>query len=296
MLKQHFDIKFNFNKDDIKKDEDLRIFMTELTQGIKGSTEFLCDKIYPPRPLKSNTHRFFDKDHLSAVYLINDERISTIMDNGTIMYAGVGNEVDELSRLIKDDYGGFSTDIQVQQLKDWDFLDKYITPMTDIIIADRYILLDDTLYEYNIYPLLRKLCQKVRNASVNITFFTTRPDNQRRTPRWDTIRREIRSRIQQITGQAPKVTFVLFYKMPEHDRTIFTNYQCLCSGDSLNYFDSKNGVITNGRYLTIKSAAHRNNYINAMQFINDMQTLINKLKRDNPDAILFDKSSCYLKF
>ena len=301
MLKTHFDIKFNFPKKKMLEYPELMPWITSMTQGAKGSVDYLDDRVYPPRPLKSNTHKDFDKEHLSAVYLLNDERIGNIMNNGAIMYAGVGQEVDVLSSLIKDDDYGFEKEFQVRHLKNWNALDDHITPTTDIIVVDQYIFSDDNIYDYNIYALLERLCHKVRNSSVNIIIFTL-PSNYNRiskfefTPDWGAIRAKIKSIIKRITGLDPKVTFVLPRRLEEHDRTVFTNYQYLVSGDTLNYFDSQWRVITNGRFLRIESAAHTDHYAAAMAFIDDMQAIINETKRLNPDSIKYDKSSYYLNF
>lgn len=301
MLKTHFDIKFNFPKNKMLEYPELMPWIASMTQGTKGTVDFLDANVYPPRPLKSNSHKSFDKEHLSAVYLLNDERMGSIMSNGTIMYAGLGTEVDVLSSLIRDEDYGFEKEFQVKEMKNWDVIDEHITPTTDIIVVDQYIFSDDNVYEYNIYALLTKLCQKVRNASVNITIFTL-PSNYNRiakyefTPDWSTIKTKIKQLVKKITGQDPKVTFVLSRTMEEHDRTVFTNYQYLVSGDTFNYFDSQWRIITKGRFLRIESSAHKDHYAAAMNFIDDMQHIVDDVKGKNPDGIKFDKESCYLKF
>ena len=297
MLRSHFDLKFNFAKKKMLEYPELMPWITSMTQGAKGTVDFLNDRVYPPRPLKTNTYKEFDKEHLSAVYLINDERIGTIMNNGAIMYASTGSEICVLSSLIKDGDYSFEKEFQVRQLKGWDFLDNYVTPTTDIIVVDQYICSDTNLYEFNIYALIGKLCRKVHNSPVNIIIFTL-PSNYNRitrydfTPDWSAIRAKIKANIKRITGVDPKVTFVLCRSMNEHDRTVFTNYQYLSSGDTLNYFDSQGRVISNGRFLRIASVAKREHYDAAMSFIDDMQSIIDR----NPNGVLFDKSSNYLHF
>ena len=296
MLKSHFDIILNFPKNRLREYPELMMWITKMADGARGSVSFLNDNVFPPRPLKSNTHKAFNKEQLSAVYLLNDERINSIASNGTIMYAGVGNEVETLSILIKDEDYSFDRELQIKKLRSWDeALNGHVVPTTDIIIQDRYILSDESLYNTNLYSLIGTLCQKVHNTSVNIIIFTLY-SFQQFTPEWGRIRSRIKSLVKGIAGQEPKVTFVLQHRMKEHDRIIFTNYQYFVSGDSFNYFDSHGDVITGGEFLRIQSMARNEYFTNAMAFIDRMQDIINNLKDINPDGIKFDKSSLYLQF
>ena len=88
-----------------------------MTDGIEGKDPEFSTTFFPPRPLKSNTHREFDREHLSAVYLLSDERMEMLMNNGAILYSGIGSEVEVLSRLIRDDVDyGFVKQIDVPEM------------------------------------------------------------------------------------------------------------------------------------------------------------------------------------
>ena len=301
MLKQ-FDIIFNFPKDRIQEDKDIKEWITTITDGARGTISFQDNCVFPPRPLKSYTHKRFSIEQLSAIYLINDERIDSMMSLGIIMYAGVGSEVETLATLLKGEDYVFDIElpIQTKRFQNWeDVINGQTTPTTDIIIQDRYILCDDSLYEPNLYALIGQLCQKVQNASVNIIISSLHSyihNHYQYTPNWGAIRSTIKSIVKRITGQEPKVTFILQRQMREHDRIIFTNYQYIISGDSFNYFDSQGRVVTGGDFLRIQSVARRDYFSNAMAFIDRMQSTINTLKEKNPECIIFDKTSCYLKF
>ena len=85
--------------------------------------------------------------------------------------------------------------------------------------------------------------------------------------------------------------------MEEHDRTLFTNMKYYVSGDSYNYFDSQNKVMTKGRYLHIHSMASRTNYNIGIGFVHDMQNIIEKVEKlNNNDLIKGKKESNYLHF
>ena len=302
MLRHHFDFHFNFPKEELRKYPEVLKWITVMTDGIEGKDPEFSTTFFPPRPLKSNTHREFDREHLSAVYLLSDERMEMLMNNGAILYSGIGSEVEVLSRLIRDDVDyGFVKQIDVPEMANWDCLESHSTPATDIIIVDRYLFSDERIYENNVYSLLSKVCSRIKNTAVNIVFFTP-PDFYDRiskmtfTPNWVATKDAIKKRVEAVTGQKPKVTFVFSRNLEEHDRTIFTNYQYFVSGDTFNYFSSSWKVISNGRYLNIHSMAHRNHYKTAFSFLSDMQKVIDEVRKVNADHIQFDKESYYLKF
>ena len=301
MLRHHFDIHFNFPKDELKKHPDVMNWIKVMNDGVDKDPVF-SSTVFPPRPLKSNTHRDFNREQLSAVYLLNDDRMEMLMRNGAIMYSGVGTEVEILSSLIRDDIDyGFDKQLEVKHMRNWDNLDSHMTPATDVIIVDQYLFSDDSIYEYNAYSLIAKICQRIKNTPVNIVFFTP-PDFYNRmtkitfTPNWGIIKSSIKQRVKSVTEQDPKITFVFSRNLEEHDRTIFTNYQYLVSGDSFNYFDSQWRIITNGRYLNLHSVAHRGHFVTAMNFVSDMQVILDEVKRLSPDNIKYDKESFFLKF
>ena len=238
-------------------------------------------------------HKAFDKDQLSAVYLLSDERIGAIKSFGCLLLADVGDEVDVLSSLFHEDYQ-YDKSIEIRTMKGWEDLQPYITPLTDVIIVDQYCFSDDTLYERNIQSLLAVLCSRSKMAT-NIIIFT-RPCFRGFTPRWNAIKETIKKNVKAITNTPPKVTFVLSSNMHEHDRTIFTNYKYFVSGDSLNYFNSKGNVISRGRYFEMHSLAKRDSYKAMANFIEDMQQIINHVNTNNRDNIVGDKVSLYLHF
>lgn len=302
MLRHHFDLHFNFPKDELKKHPDVMSWITVMNDGVVGKDPEFSSTVFPPRPLKSNTHRDFNREQLSGVYLLNDDRMEMLMRNGAIMYSGVGTEVEILSSLIRDDIDyGFVKQLEIKQMRSWDNLDSHMTPATDVIIVDQYLFSDDSIYEYNAYTLIAKVCQRIKNTPVNIVFFTP-PDFYNRmtkitfTPNWGVIKSAIKQKVKSVTGQDPKITFVFSRNLEEHDRTIFTNYQYLVSGDSFNYFDSQWRIITNGRYLNFHSVAHRGHFATATNFIADMQIILDEVKRLSSDNIKYDKESYYLKF
>lgn len=308
MLINKFDIKFNFAKEDLakkdgdEKDEykDVRQWITIMNDGFKGTISW--NEKHPTRPLKSNTHTLFTRKQLSSVYLIDDGRIQQIEEYGLLLFGRVGREVEVLSSLmIPDTDYGFVKQIPIKGMENWQDIRKYTSPCSDIILVDQYLFSFAELYEVNVCSLIKEICSQAKDAKVNIVIMTLPQCYDKRTktsfePDWESIKTRIKQLVEANTGKKPNVTFVLSSNLGEHDRTIFTNYKSIESGDTFNYFDSAWKVISSGRHLEIFSLADREFYANSMQFVSDMQTVIDNVKRLNTDNIKGDKKCNYLNF
>ena len=307
MLKKCCDINFTFTKydlDQLDQEDDrfgkealvqIKLWMSTMMQGCKGKVRWGIN--FPPRPLKTNMHNNFSHEDLSAVYLLDDEKVITVKNMGSIIVDGPGGELSALSQLIINDDNLYTKMFNPRELESWDILDAYISPATDIIIVDRFLALDESLYESNLYALVEKLAIKSK-CKLNYIIFSDDKDRASRVaiaPDWDNIRSKIKRKVKNITGYDPNVTFILKYKV-EHDRTVFTNYKLFHSGDTCNYFNSKGELITKGRYLNIDSIASKDCRKSCSSFIEDMQAVINDVIRINSDLIKGDKKSCFLKF
>lgn len=300
MLKNKFDIYFNFSKSEIENNPEVKNWIAYMNQGFSGSISF-CDDIFPMRPLKSNTHKSFNINQLSAVYMVDDIKTNVVKNNGCFLISNIGEEIDVLSQLIikGSDYS-FDKKMKLSNLKSWSDLENYISPCSDVIIIDQFIFSDENICCYNIYPLISEVVKLARNTTINIVIVTmSRYINNGYSfePNWDKIRKDICTSIKKITKQPPKVTFVLpSKKIGEHDRTIFSNYKRIYSGDSFNYFNSKGEIITRGREIHICSFADRENLELGLDLIADVQNIIDELKKRNCEQIKGDKVCNYLKF
>lgn len=308
MLKKQVDISFNFTKDDLRgylNDVDLQAWLTKMTEGIECSQDYENPE-FPQRPLKSNTYKSFDKEQLSSVYLLNDVRMQMLIDGGNLLWAKVGDEVSVLSKLIVAEDGcGFDQPINARQLKNWNELDKYLTPNTDIILVDRYVTYDENLFDRNICSLLSTICGKRQAPAgpVNIVIFTQYADSGKGlpldSPQWAKLYKKIKEAVSKQSEKKieTNVTFVLRRNLSEHDRTIITNYQIIESGPTFNYFGKNGDNVTNGRHLNIQSVARKSYRDRAEETLVDLQKIIDNVNRlNNPDLIKFDKKSNFLKF
>jgi len=230
-----------------------------------------------------------DWNLLTAIYCIDN-----VQQNLGLIVAHLGEELDAISSLLFDG-NQFTIDV-FDDISKWSDLKTYSSPCTDMVIADPYVFSQQELYKSNIYPFLQELCSKT-DGRVNIVFFTRKEEQQ---PDWDKIYTEIRSNcVKSKQSPKPNVTFVIASKdvLAEHDRTFFTNYKVFVSGDTINYFDASSNRITTGRWLHIHSGASRRNERIAKKYIDDMQNIVNEIKRkNNPALIIKDKKSNVIKF
>ena len=302
MLKYHGDLMFQFPKEELKSSSDLMDWIRIFADDFKGDMQWGLP-LFPPRPLKSNLYKQMpNRDYLSSAYLLDDEKADTIHRKGILQFSPVGKELNILSNLILTEDGQLNHTLEPSKMKGWSDVSNYQSPLTDIILIDKFIFSNPDVVEYNLRALLKQICSIVHDTKINIVIFTEPDSYVKETkityvPDFDRMRNTIKNEIEQQTGVPANVTFILSHDLGEHDRTLFTNMKYYVSGDSYNYFDSQNRVITEGRYLHIHSMASRTNYNIGMNFVEDMQQIIEKVKKiNNPDLIKGDKESNYLHF
>lgn len=292
MLKEQFDMNFNFSKKELLADKthfnEVFAWLKTLSSGMTGKIEWNVK--FPSRPLKTNCHTNFTPEQLCSVYLLDDEKIDKLLSKGILLLAKPGQELDTLSNLCFKNKQ-YQKNI-FRKLTSWQVLENYISPCTDIVLVDQYLFSDETLQESNIYVLLESLCSLAHDSRVNIIIFTLKEvydKDAKRTfvPRWDKILEDIFRKIEYKVGMSPNIVIVTASKdsLKEHDRSIFTNYKLYFSGDTMNYFNSTGTKITNGRTFNVYSLVDSENKLDAQDFLDKMQTVYDKIKSINPDLI-----------
>lgn len=306
MLKSQADIWFNFPKSNLLSDEALQIVVTQLASGSKDAPRpKFAEDSFPTRPLKSNMHiDISNRDDLTAVYLITDEKVKSVQQKGYILIGDEGQEIETLSELFFDDFQFSKSLTPKKDMPNWYSLTPTIKPCTDIIITDRYMFSNEELLEYNLHAYLSVLGGDFPGKKVNIVLFTCLKQQYKSsdgrtqffTPDWNKLKSELKGSLKRKYGASPNVTIVPLMRVDEHDRTIFTNYNNSYSGDSLTYYDSKWNHITKGRHYAIHSHGLRENLENGYLFIEDMQSVLNSLSAKEKENIVGDKKCGFLKF
>ena len=302
MLKEYFSFHFSFSKmelahvpnepDYIKESKDLVMsWITNMNSGVRENAVHWKSKV-PSMPWKEDTLSSFTKEQLSSVYWLDNKDISEEENSSRLIVASVGNEISSLQNLMIKNY---NSQKQIKKLKGWSDINGLKSPCTDIILIDRFIMSSPEIKEFNLYALLQMLCTDI-DSIVNIIIFTDPQKSNQSDAGWKKIICEIKSFVKQKSNVEPNVTIALSSNLGEHDRELFTNYKSYQSGDSFNYFDSNGNVITKGRFLNVYSLVDKEKYENWLDFVDDMQSLLERIDRNNPDMVKGDRKSYYLKF
>lgn len=306
MLMRQLDVKFNFPKEAIPigpETDRIWKFITQLSfgrsSGLTGNP--FSDTIYPDRPITQNAHTRFA--HSSRpVLLMNDEKAGAYRNAGACLVADVGDEVTVLQRLQKPggDYE-FESKLYIgePEFRSWDQLRPYCLPCYDVIISDRYLLLqDDDTIRANYPKLLQNLLYDKR-IKVNVVLIVLRRSGRQEvTWTFEQLKKLTKETIEPLTGKAPNFTLVWANdsKTVRHDRHIITNYQWLQSGDTFNYFSATGNLLTEGDTLTINSLARADHRRGADIMLERFQTRIDNVRSLNPDSVQGDKVSSFLTF
>lgn len=297
---------FTFAKNDIisleqNDKQDVMQWLTQMSTGIgvDNKEPVKWESNFPNHPLDVST---FTSEQLTSVYCLskeNDIKIESQAKRGNVIIACEGEEIDALSSLLFDS-NQYTKNI-FHKISSWADLEKYVSPCTDIIITDLYLFSSPEIYQQNIFSLLRVLGSKAKNTHVNIVIFTLKNNHNQLSntdfePDWDSIYTKIRKCSEKYSSF--NVTFVTASKqtLEEHDRTIFTNYKYFASGDSYNYFNSNGEKITNGRNLHAHSHADKDNEADAKKYLEDMQAIIDDIKKKNMALLKKDKVCNFLNF
>lgn len=300
LLKTHLNVQFNFSKEDSLCDDALRMILPQFTQGVAQDWVMkFSPTIYPDRPLKHTLcHTHPDKQ---SIFLLDDEDIEKCRRPQGLLIGALGEELDTFDRLfIRNGEYGFERKFKIgsSQFTAWQDLAHLMLPFTDLIILDRYLFSDPARFECNYLELLSMLHTE-KKVKVNIVVFV---DLETRSVEFDEIKSRTRQKVKEVAGKHPNFTMIETYDRrgvkshAEHDRTIFTNYLRIYSGDSFNYFNPDGTKNTKGREIELSSVAKRENFYLAKDLLNDLQSTIDWLKINNPDSIQGDKVSNFLKF
>lgn len=301
MIRDNFNIKFTFNKDAIDKAsvDDRSDIMQWFTNMATGRGNVNWDSAFPQCPVKMDDIK--KKPNNYSVYCLDETKrndLDNLINKGVVIVGKIGSELSTLSGLLV--YSNQYAKNVLEDIVNWESIKKYASPCSDIIIVDKFILSSPELYEYNLYKLVKCLAENSKNEKVNIVIVTLKEVYDKKTkktivPDWDKIYTDLRARVNK--KFRPNITFVTATgDYLEHDRTIFTNYKTFSSGDTYNYFDSKGEKISNGRWLHVHSLADSGNMKDALNLLDDIQKLVDKMNSLNKDNIKKDRVCNFLTF
>lgn len=292
MLGKNFNIHFNFSKELLDKEKKqsllyIRTLLKHLTHNRGNSEPFIWNDSFPPRPLSKDIYDCMTNKQLTSLYLINDENVEMMTKQGCLLFASEGNEIKAIQNLFIEGDCVPTKQYPIRKMNNWETIEKNASPCTDIIIVDRYIFSQEELfYEFNSFKIIEHLA-RFNNYKINVVIFTSK-DNQ-----FSSISRKLREKL----GEKLYLTFVVIPEGQgkEHDRTIITNYKMFVSGDSFTYFDNKGKNLSRGRWLYVNSHGDFENREDTLQYLKDLQLLVDE-RKSGICSIIGDKKSCLLKF
>ncbi len=322
MFRTNVQVRLNFTAEDIFNQLELfQPWLNTFTDGVQSNNSLFPktatkkEDYFPQiRPLDSNldnVYDYLDNELRSSVFLLDDiadKKVKELKEKGNLIVGLRGEEINTLLSTILPDYQ-YSDTLEANTFNQelWGKLRDYVKPCSDIIISDQFILSNPRKLEQNLYALLDTLCLKLKLSQINIVIFCLATYKKRDISvmnNWEQISTKIKSKINLnrfIKKEKISVTFVGLTpiddlskdkkkkgkSLKEHDRTIFTNYMLLVPGTSLNFYNEKKELDTNGRYFHLLSLAKQDYQQIANRYINDMQAIIYGIMKDAELGIIY---------
>lgn len=300
MLKRNLNLNFSFSRAEAMADPAIQSWLIGLTSGIALKSGVIAKKPnwdcnYPNPEEEFSLDEINNIDQLCAVYLLDDEKPQNL--SKAMFIGNLGHELDTLMKLfVVPEEASFEYKFSVSRMTSWNEMKPYVTPCTDLLIVDRYILSRASLLERNLYRLIKIFVSQTKSLQINIVIVVEFGSID--SVSLEDISERIKAFVEDIVGEEPFVTFVLckkqFQKALYHDRCILTNYRYVDSGDSLNYFTERGELKTGGFKLSISSLANPSDYV---QRIIDKEVLF-RIRNEVKGAvnIIGDKKSNFLTF
>jgi len=298
-MQKQLDVYFNFSKETLMSDGFLMAWFSYFTAGVGRSNKHVFNEVvFPERPVKSNTYINFSKEQLSSLYLIDDKRIEVLKDKGAILIGAPGDEFNVFNQVffLQGDYK-FEKKLKIgsADFNKWPDLENYTSSVSDILFIDSFILSDTGSIDVNLIPLLKVLASKSK-CKLNVVLYV---NHDRVNIAYADIRTKVRQAIESVTGIRPNFTLIKVRDQrgvesyAEHDRTIFTNYIRVYSGDTFNYFKADGSKCTKGREIHFSSYGDNENHQLALGLISDIQHNIDNLPAEVAEG---DKKSNFINF
>lgn len=300
MLKKHLNVHLNMKIEDFRLSHACMAWANAFLDGHGAHNSFYFGK----DDTITNAGGDINSEQLSSIYLLDNSLVDTLQKEGNVMASGVGGEIDTLKGLQVglDDDQLYTRELRIKKdfASNWEGLNGTLLPCSDIVIIDPYILSNPVLYNTNIYALLRKLAEKVFNTSLNIVIVCLSETLNNKTkklqkPNFDEVRRQIKEFFKDEKQVNVNVSFVAPQSqndLEEHDRSILTNYLLFNPGPTLNFYNSKGELTTNGRYFTTYSLAMLQHEEEAYELLCDMQQLIDDIGVGKKNGVILPNGEC----
>lgn len=284
LIRKNLDIQYNFSKEEIRGDEFLTFWFSQLGSGVGGVQEFCPPmNIVPKRPMKSNFIKDLDASGRSALFFLNDiDKCTAVESKCCVMVSKIGDELSKLKAVFQPDEQG---EILTYRIADWgDFLPKL--PLSDIIICDNHYFKDKEVYEANENEIIRFLSSIPHESPVNVVIIVKDSEVDTKIEL-----AEEQSRIKDLVKRASgstKFNVTILTTNKTHDRALITNYYRVKQGSS---FHIKDIYVRHDVSAEIKTHAIRKNHEFTISLLNEYQDIASQ-----PVKCIGDKICNYLTF
>ena len=285
LIRKNLDIQYNFSKEDIRSNEFLAFWFSQLGSGVGGVQEFCPPKNkVPERPMKSNFIKDLDASGRSALFFLSDpaDKCSAVESKRCVMVSKIGDELSKLKEVFQLDEQG---EILAYKITDWgDFLPKL--PLSDIIICDNHYFKDKEVYEANDNEIIRFLSSIPQQSPVNVVIIVK--DSEVDTEiELAAEQSRIKALVKRASG-SKNSTVTILTTNKTHDRALITNYYRVKQGSS---FHIKHIYVKHDVSAEIKTHAIRKNHEFTISLLNEYQDIASQ-----PVKCIGDKICNYLTF
>jgi hypothetical protein len=244
-------------------------FLTLLTQNRGNSNVSLTRNFKSP-----HKYRFDEDANFQSVYMLNEESEEVqrkYLRNNHIQVSFKDNYLTDFSRLIFiDKPKGRAVRKKTGDFHSWEILKDYLYKITDIVIADNYILSDRSILDANLIQMLKVIYNGRNDINLTIISYSKNPFDI------TDLKNDLTNKLKMHNLRDSFNLILLNSEIKEHDRGIFTNYIRIKSGDSFNYFNSKGEIITKGTELDFKNLTDPENYSLNQITLNALKEKVNK--------------------
>jgi hypothetical protein len=259
---------------------------------------------------KPHKYKFPKETDIHSVYFLNEpneiEQNNYRKNNG-LLFGFNQNYLDVFKHLIlfdkirklavnKDKIKGVYEDIF---FKNWEKLNDYFTPLTDMVIIDRYIFSKfnynfndfNKSMDLNLIPMLNVFATK-NPIKFNLLIYTYSEDKNINKKVYDYLKIKLNE-----NNVNCNLSIIFSNEKKDHDRAIITNYLWIESGDTFNYF-KEGGFNTKGTKLEFHPLSNAINFYFAQTTLVNVKNQIEKLENPDKDLMLFGdyKANKLLKF
>jgi hypothetical protein len=251
------------------------IFYTQLTSGRGDAPIFVDDRFTKPyKNIIPKSHSIF------SLYFIDDDDTNSQEKyrkiNGYFFgfYEDYYEEWQRLNISNEPKKLTISKFSETNAVVNWDNIIGKIYSLTDVIICDNYLLNDPSLWESNLFPLIKALSLHAIKQ-FNILIYSFEGERHELLYDLDRIFEQISKNIKD-SNISCKLGIILAPKKNKFKpRRIFTNYLFLNSDDSFNYFNSQGKIITRETDITYNPLT---NYENVVHLKSSLSTLHKKFE------------------